>query len=117
KILNDELPKRGIEAVVLSFDEVRHLPKVVSHILYFAKIFTKGHDCDIIYAQDPVSVGLPAFLAAAVLRKKFFLKVVGDYSWEQGVQRFGVDESLDDFVKTPKREFTLPVRFLRSVES
>lgn len=116
KILFDELPKRGIGVKVFSFDEVRHWPKIIRHLLYFAKAFARGYDCDIVYAQDPVSVGLPAFLAAAVLRKVFFLKVVGDYAWEQGVGRFGVAESLDDFVRKPVREFSLPVRFLRSVE-
>ena len=49
------------------------------------------------YALDPVSVGLPASLAALVLGKKFILRVAGDYAWEQGRQRFGVTDELDEF--------------------
>ena len=87
KLLFDELPKRGVGVKVLSFGAVRHLPKVVRHFVYFFKALKMGKKADIIYAQDPVSVGLPAMLAAKVLRKKFALKVVGDYAWEQFQQK------------------------------
>lgn len=116
KILFEELPKHGIEAEVLSFDEVRHLPKIFRHLAYFFKIVLRSRGCDIIFAQDPVSVGLPAVLAAKIFGKRFFLKVVGDYAWEQGVQRYGVTELLDDFIKTPLRTYPLPVRVMRAVE-
>ena len=52
---------------------------------------------DLIFAQDTVSVGLPALCAAKILRKKFFVRVPGDYAWEQSVQRYGIKESIDDF--------------------
>jgi len=83
KLLFDELPKRGVGVKVLSFGAVRHLPKVVRHFIYFFKALKMGKKADIIFAQDPVSVGFPAMLAAKILRKKFILKVVGDYAWEQ----------------------------------
>jgi len=83
KLLHEELPKHGFEVSVLSFGQVRHLPKIVRHIAYFVKVLKIGRKADIIYAQDPVSVGLPVCLAAFLLRKKFILKVVGDYAWEQ----------------------------------
>ena len=76
KILRDELPKRGVEVSVLSFDEVRHFPKGVSHVSYFLKIISRGWGVDVIFAQDPVSVGLPAFFAALLMGKRFFLSSV-----------------------------------------
>ncbi len=48
-----------------------------------------------IYALDPVSVGLPALFASQIASKKFVLRVAGDYAWEQGMQRFGVTDRLD----------------------
>ena len=83
KLLFEELPARGIDVEVLSFGKVRHLPKIIRHLFYFFKVLSKGKNADIVYAQDPVSVGLPAMFAAKLLRKKFILKVVGDYAWEQ----------------------------------
>jgi len=86
KTLAEELPKRGIDASVLSFGSVRNLPKIARHMAYFFKALRAGRGVDIIFAQDPVSVGLPACLAAFFLKKRFMLKVVGDYAWEQYMQ-------------------------------
>ena len=83
KILEEELPKRDIGVEILSFGEVRHLPKIVRHFVYFLKCLRRSAKADLIFAQDPVSVGLPSVLAAKILRKKFILKIVGDYAWEQ----------------------------------
>lgn len=102
KFLFDNLPKYDVEATVASFDNLRGLPVGIRHFLYFIKVLIEGIGKDVIYAQDPVSVGYPAMWAAKVLRKKFVLKIVGDYAWEQGVQRYGVEELLDDFVKDLK---------------
>ncbi len=102
KVLLDELPKRGINVNVLSFGSVRHLPNFIRHLVYGLRILTYGRSSDIIFAQDPFSVGFPAAAAAFILRKKFLLKVVGDYAWEQHQQRSGsVFFTPDDFqVKT-----------------
>ncbi len=86
KILDDELPKQCFGVEVLSFGRVRHLPKLIRHIVYFFLVLSKGMRADIIFAQDPVSVGLPALCAAKLLRKRFILKIVGDYAWEQWQQ-------------------------------
>lgn len=83
KILKDELPKHNINVEILSFGEVRHLPKIIRHFIYFLKCLNRGRKADIIFALDPVSVGLPSVLVAKILRKKFILKIVGDYAWEQ----------------------------------
>ena len=56
---------------------------LVRYFLYFFKILRIGRNYDIIYAQDPVSSGFPASKAAKFLKKKFMVKVTGDYAWEQ----------------------------------
>ena len=114
KILLEELPKRGIEVSVLPFGTVRNLPRLIRHLAYFGAVIRRSRDCDLIYAQDPVSVGLPACLAALLLRKPFLVRIAGDYAWEQGVQRFAVTATLDEFSK--EKKFTLPVRILRYIE-
>lgn len=86
KLLLEELPKQGIDVKVLSFGSVRHLPKIICHLAYGMRLMTCGRSADIIFAQDPVSVGFPAAVVSGLLRKKFLLKVVGDYAWEQWQQ-------------------------------
>jgi glycosyltransferase involved in cell wall biosynthesis len=103
--LFEHLPKRGIEVKVATYaDEKvksqkskvktttqnskilsvsRSIPKGLRHLLYFSKVLRHGWKADVIYALDTVSAGLPAAIAAKILRKPFVVKVVGDYAWEQ----------------------------------
>lgn len=83
KLLVEELLKRDIGVDVLSFGEVRKLSKIIRHIVYIFKLLMRAGEADVIYAQDPVSVGFPSAIVAKILRKKFILKIVGDYAWEQ----------------------------------
>lgn len=113
KLLKDELPKRGHSVEILSFGEVRNLPKIIRHIVYFFKVLRMGWKSDIIFAQDPVSVGLPAMISSKILRKKFMIRVAGDYAWEQAVQRFGVKEGIDEF---QSKKYRLRVELLRWIQ-
>lgn len=113
KILFEELPKSGLKVEVVPFSRVRHFPKIIRHLFYFFVVLRAGKNADIIFAQDPVSVGVPSALAAMVLRKRFLLKIVGDYAWEQGVQRFGVGELLDAFLE---KKYGPMVEFMRKVQ-
>ena len=115
KLLEENLPTKGIEVEVVKFSDARHLPKFIRHVAYYRRLRRALKAADAVLALDPVSVGLPSCLAARRLRKPLFVKVVGDYAWEQGRQRFGVTAALDDFVK--ERRVPLPVRFLRKVQT
>jgi glycosyltransferase involved in cell wall biosynthesis len=113
KLLEEKLPARGYEVSVLPFSTSRHLPKVLRHLHFFFVLLRKAWSVDVVYAQDTVSVGLPALLAAKLLRKPFIVRVPGDYAWEQSVQRFGVTDTIDEFQlhKQPWR-----VRLLQSIQ-
>ena len=115
KLLLDKLPARGFEVEIVNFGDVIGLPKVLRHTVYFFKVLWHSAGADIIYAQDPVSVGLPAMFVAKLLRKKFYLKIVGDYAWEQGVLRAGMTDTLDIFSREYAK-YPLLVRFLKRVE-
>lgn len=109
KLLLDELPKRGFNITIVSFGEVIRLPKFIRHIVYFFKVLNRGRRVDIIYAQDPVSVGFPSALASKILQKKFLLKVVGDYAWEQ-MHVEGSDFITPEEFQTGKYDFKTEVR-------
>lgn len=116
KFLYEELPRHGIPVEVFSFGSVRHLPKIIRHIVYAALLFRRALTADVIFAQDPANIGLSAFIASKMLGKRFILKIVGDYAWEQGTARFGVTDTLDEF-SVKKRGYPLFVRFLKLIES
>ncbi len=115
KILEESFPGEGIEVAIVPFSTVRRYPRFVRHILYYAKLRAQAKTADVILVLDPISTGLPALFAARALEKPLVLKVVGDYAWEQGRQRFGVTQTLDEFIETPSQPSM--VRLLRRMES
>ncbi len=113
ELLEEELPKRSFKVDHLAFTEFRKKPKIIRHLAYFWSCLWKSKNFEIVYAQDPVSVGLPSLLAARILGKKFFIRVAGDYAWEQAVQRFGVKDGIDDF---QKRRYGWRTELLRNIQ-
>lgn len=116
RMLEDALPTHDIECVVVPFTQVRHLPKVVRHVVFFWKLLRNARDADAVYALDPVSVGVPALVVSTLLRKPFLVRLGGDYAWEQGQQRFGLTPMLDAYT-ADKQSATWQVRVLASVQS
>lgn len=115
QLLEEGLPAKGIEVELVKFSEVRHLPKLIRHIAFYRRVLAAAKRADAVLALDPVSVGLPAMQAAKRVGKPFVVKVVGDYAWEQGQQRFGVTQSLDEFVKHEQKSFF--VRRLQHIQT
>ncbi|MEK7091545.1 MAG: glycosyltransferase, partial [Patescibacteria group bacterium] len=116
KILLEELPNRGFEVQILSFGVVRHYPKVIRHLSYLIRVWRQLATVERIYALDPVSVGWPVLLACFFRRRSYWLRVAGDYAWEQGAQRFGVETQLDEF-SVSSQGYAWPVQILKKVQT
>jgi len=56
---------------------------LMRYVLYTWKLIKLAKKADLIYAQGPVSEGLPTYLASKITGKKYVLKVVGDPAWER----------------------------------
>ncbi|MDQ5958069.1 MAG: hypothetical protein QG665_417 [Patescibacteria group bacterium] len=97
QLLENKLSLTGAEIAIVKFSTVRHLLKIVRHLKYFTLLYKEARRADLIYALDPVSVGLPSLLASLLSFKPLVIKIVGDYAWEQGKQRFAVGDDLDNF--------------------
>ncbi|MFA6414368.1 MAG: glycosyltransferase family 4 protein [Candidatus Paceibacterota bacterium] len=115
KLLFEGLPGKGVSVELVKFSDVRHLPKIVRHYVYYRRVLKAARRADVVLALDPVSVGLPAQKAAEKAGKPFVVKIVGDYAWEQGQQRFGVTQTLDEFVQ--EKKVSLPLRVLRQIQT
>ncbi len=113
KLFEDRLPKLGTEVSVLPFSSVRDRPRIIRHIAYAWKLIQMARNVDCILVQDTVSTGVPAALVARMLGKKLVVRVPGDYAWEQGTQRFGVSDSLDDF---QNRTYGIRVAAMRTMQ-
>lgn len=123
--LLEELPKRGVRPLVLTYGEdgddashgiyrvSRAFPPIVRHKLYAWRVWRLGRRVQAIIVLDTISAGLPAVLANVFLKKRLVVKVVGDYAWEQGQGRFGVRDSLDEF---QTKRYGLAIEILRALQ-
>ncbi len=88
---------RGGPAYAFPVVRVPRLFLPFRYFLFFAACLRHGYRTDVIFAQDASSSGLPAALAAFFLRKRFVIKIVGDFSWEYARNTGLYGGSLDDF--------------------
>jgi glycosyltransferase involved in cell wall biosynthesis len=78
------------------------IPKFLRHLVFFLKTFFAAKGSDVIFSLNAVSAGLPALWSARIRKKKFFVKIVGDYAWETAVNKGKTFLLIDDFQKTKK---------------
>lgn len=114
RLIAGEFTKRNIDVSIVCYSDkkneemdkndnfkiVRVLRKsffLSRYLAYFLNLFKLARKCDVVYAQGPLGAGFPALAVAKTLRKKFIVKVVGDYAWEQGVNQFGVKDLIEEF--------------------
>jgi len=127
--LAQELKKRNFDVQIITYSDPgvkyknynfplttvsRRYPQGVRHFLYFWRLLKIAKDFDVIYAQCPVSSGLPACFVAKILNKKFILKIVGDYAWEQAKVNYGIRESIETFQN--RKDYPLKIKVLRFLE-
>jgi glycosyltransferase involved in cell wall biosynthesis len=118
-LLGRELSKRGISVTVLTYSSVlkyeadntqpfriirvwKGIPKILRHLVYFLKALSLAKKADVILSLNAVSAGLPALWAAKIRKKKFFVKIVGDYAWETAVNKGKTFLLIDDFQKSKR---------------
>lgn len=77
-------------------------PKGIKHLIYGLKVLIEARNCEVVFALNAVSAGVPARFAARVFRRKFAVKIVGDAAWERAVGRGKTPLLLNDFQKSKK---------------
>jgi glycosyltransferase involved in cell wall biosynthesis len=101
-----EFGKRNIETKIICYSDkkgddvvriLRKYPLLIRYFLYFWNLLKLARGADVIYAQGSLSAGLPTMWVSKILRKKFVVKIVGDYAWEQGVNQFKVKDLIEEF--------------------
>ena len=111
-LLAKELPKRGFIVKILTYGPAgisRKIPKGLRHLIYFFACLLKALSSDVVFAQNQLSAGLPAVLAAKITGRRFLMRVPGDSVWEWAVQKCGVKDSIDDF-QDKKYGFGIEIR-------
>ena len=98
-VLKDKLDKTLPYKVVRVW---RGMPKILRHLIYFFKVFFLARKSDTVFALNAISAGLPALMAARILKKKFLVRIAGDYAWEIAVGKGKTPLLINDFQKAKK---------------
>lgn len=123
KYLKEALPDFGYRVKVVTYGNPENQEKdlyivnkkrnkILRYLDFFYYVWKLAIWADLVYIQGPVSEGLPSYLACRLRRKKYILKVVGDYAWEQS-GRFGVADLLDEFLN---KKYSWPVELMRKIQ-
>lgn len=110
------LPQWGIQVDVQHFSAVRSMPRGSRHIAFSKRIAGALSSADAVLALDTVSVGVPTLLACLATGKPYYLRVPGDYAWEQGRLRFAYTVSLDDHIAGARGRAPWQVRVLGGLQ-
>ncbi len=78
-------------------------PKIFKHIIYFMKLMFLSGGVDTIFALNAVSAGWPAMLSAKLFKKRFLVRIAGDYAWEIAVNKAKTHMLINDFQKSSKK--------------
>ncbi len=79
------------------------MPRFLRHFVFLMKTLSASKNADVIFSLNATSAGLPALWAAKFRKKKFFVKIVGDYAWETAVNKGKTFLLIDDFQKSKRR--------------
>ena len=115
------LDKRGIEVCVLTYSRSfkakegnsKHNFKVVrvwgrwpiwvKHFIFGIKLINLLPKYDLIYSLNVWSAGFPSLIVSRIFRKKFIIKIVGDYAWEMAIHKKKSSFMINDFQSATKR--------------
>ncbi len=120
-----ELPALGYVVTIVTYGEKqegdplsvirvsRQWPKGIRHFIYMYRVWQNAKKADVVFAQGVGGEGLPAVWAAHLTKKPFIVKVVGDYAWEQAMQRYQLTDSIDAF---QNKKYTGVINYWRRME-
>lgn len=100
--LKEGLEKRGNAIKVVSYRGLARYPQPLRILFYFLNLFKNALNCDLIYIFNLTSCGLPAYWVSHILKKKFIVRIGGDFLWERAVESGRTKETLSEYYQSPK---------------
>ena len=91
----------------------KKIPWFFRHAVYAMKVFCACKNNDIIYSLSTLNGAIPSLMGARFFKKKFFIRIAGDYAWQVAVEKNKTGLLIDDFQKAKKTGW---IGFLHKVQ-
>ncbi len=91
----------------------KKIPWFLRHAIYALKVFYACKNSNIIYSLSTLNGAIPSLIGARFFRKKFFIRIAGDYAWQVAVEKNKTSLLIDDFQKAKKTGW---IGFLHKVQ-
>lgn len=72
------------------------------HASYGLKVFFSCKNSDFVYSLSTLSGAIPSLIGARFFRKRFYLRMAGDYAWQVAIEKNKTSLLIDDFQKSKK---------------
>lgn len=103
KNLAEALAEAGNQVEVKTYGWEKSLPSGWHHLAFFLKILPAVARAEAVIALDTFSVAVPTYYATRLFRRRFIIRVGGDFLWEQYLERTEERVLLKNFyLETPK---------------
>ncbi len=80
----------------------KKIPWFLRHAIYAMKVFCACKNSDIIYSLSTLNGAIPSLAGARFFKKRFFIRIAGDYAWQVAVEKNKTGLLIDDFQKAKK---------------
>src|SRR3989338_519889 len=77
-------------------------PWFLRHAIYAMKVFCACKNSDTIYSLSTLNGAIPSLAGARFFKKKFFIRIAGDYAWQVAIEKNKSSLLIDDFQKSKK---------------
>lgn len=106
----------GHTVQVCSYRFERRLPFGVRQCVYVVRLIPRAFFADVILTLDTVSTGFPASICARLFRKKYVVRVGGDFVWETFCERTSGSCPLPRFY-TDRPQLTMKEKLLARIQA
>src|SRR3989338_9996111 len=88
-------------------------PWFLRHAIYAMKVFCACKNSDTIYSLSTLNGAIPSLAGARFFKKKFYLRIAGDYAWQVAIEKNKSSFLIDDFQKSKKTGW---IGFLHNIQ-
>jgi len=101
--IGPEFVKMGYEVLYVNLEPYKNTSKLKRYFLFLRDLWKSCKNADLVFISDTWSVLIPSVFVCFLRRKKYLIRIGGDFLWETYVERTKEQLKLSLFYSVPRR--------------